>query len=114
HPVNARQPRVQNTVIDIPGHLLRANQHALDLRIVDGRKVRPPVRKDPPAGALEQRDGGVLQASLGNPQPQLVRHQRTSPSTVAPTGIGRVKQLTVPSWQTSPSPSTCTRNSSVS
>ncbi len=28
--------------------------------------------------------------------------------------MGRVKQLTVPSWQTRPSPSTCTRNSSVS
>ena len=37
-PVLAGEPRVEHAVRDVARHLLRANQHAFDLRIVDGGK----------------------------------------------------------------------------
>ena len=51
-------------VADISGHLLRANQHALDFRIVDRRIVRARARVDIETRAGEQLDGCVLQRSL--------------------------------------------------
>ena len=53
-------------MIDVAGHLLRANQHALNLRVVDGREVGAAVGVDVPAGALEERNGGILQTAFGN------------------------------------------------
>jgi hypothetical protein len=53
-------------VIDVARHLLRANQHALDLGVVDGGEVGAAVGVDVPAGALEESDGRILQAALGD------------------------------------------------
>jgi hypothetical protein len=53
-------------MIDVASHLLGANQHALDLGIVDGGKVGAAVGVDVPAGALEESDSGILKAAFGN------------------------------------------------
>ena len=65
-PVDAGEAGVENAVIDVAGHLLGADQHALDLGVVDGGKVGAAVGVDVPAGALEESDGGILQAAFGN------------------------------------------------
>ena len=74
HPVDAGEAGVENAVIDVARHLLRANQHALDLGVVDGGKVGAAVGVDVPAGALEERDGRVLQAAFGNAETKFVSH----------------------------------------
>ena len=51
---------------DIAGHRLRAVEHALAVRVVDGGEVRAAVGGDLPAGAGEQGYGCVLQAALGD------------------------------------------------
>ena len=71
HPVAAGEAGVQNAVLDVARHLLRADQHAFDLGIVDGREIRAAAGGDVVAGAAEQIDGGVLQAALGNAELQL-------------------------------------------
>ena len=53
-------------MIDVAGHLLCANQHALDFAVVDGGKVGASVGIDVPARALEECKGGILQAAFGN------------------------------------------------
>jgi hypothetical protein len=53
-------------VLDVAGHLLRADEHALDLHVVDGGEVAAAAGVDAPACALEESDGGVLQAAFGN------------------------------------------------
>src|SRR5258708_30622376 len=92
-------------MLDIPRHLLRPHQHALNLRIVDGREIASPIRKDPPTRSLEQRNRRILEAALRNSQLQFLRlaHFASIPMFF-------VKQLTVPSWHTNPSPSTSTLN----
>ena len=80
HPVDAGQPRIQHAVIHIARHLLRANQHALNIRIVDRGKVGSAIGIDVPARALEQRDGRVLQAAFGNSEAKLVTHEPPPPA----------------------------------
>ena len=77
-PVLAGQAGVEHAVGDVARHLLRADQHALDLRIVDRRKVRSRIDAQDVAGALEQLDRRVLQRSLRNAQPQFHRRSPTS------------------------------------
>ena len=74
NPVDAGESRVEHAVIDVAGHLLGANQHALDLGIVDRWKVGAAVGVDVPAGAFEQSDGRILQAALGDAESELVSH----------------------------------------
>src|SRR5207248_1458107 len=108
----------QRTMFDIPRHLLRSHQHAFNLCIVDGREVASPIRKDPPACPFKQSNRCILQAALRNSQFQFSRRDQVrlahfaSPDVSSPMFF--VKQLTVPSWHTSPSPSTSTLNSSAS
>jgi hypothetical protein len=71
-------PASEHAVGDIARHFLRADQHALDLRIVDRRKVRSRVDAQDVAGALKQLDRRVLQRSLRNAQSQLHRRSPTS------------------------------------
>jgi hypothetical protein len=71
NPIAAREPRVEDPVLHIARHFLRADQHALDLRIVDGRKIGAAAGGDAEAGAAEQIDGGVFQAALGNAEFEL-------------------------------------------
>src|ERR1700752_2889961 len=96
-------------MLDISRHLLRAHQHALNLRIVDRREVAASIREDPPPRPLKQRDRSVLKATLRNSQFQFVRLAH-----FASIATFFVKQLTVPSWHTRPSPSTSTLNSRAS
>ena len=58
------RPGVEDAVRDVARHLLRADQHAFDLGIVDGRKVRTRAHVDVEAGAREQLDGRVLQRAF--------------------------------------------------
>src|ERR1700744_3303817 len=101
-------------MLDIPSHLLRPHQHALNLHVVDRREVASSVRKDPPARALKQGYRRILQTALRNPKLQLPRRSRFCLAHFASIAIFFVKQLTVPSWQTRPSPSTSTLKSSAS
>ena len=74
HPVDAGQAGVEHAVIDVARHLLRANQHALNLAVVDGGKVGAAIGVDVPSGALEERNGRILQAAFGNAESQFVSH----------------------------------------
>ena len=93
NPVDAGEAGVEHAVVDVASHLLSANEHALDLGVVDGGEVGAAVGVDVPAGAFEEGDGRVLQAAFGNAEAKFLAHAFTS----EPTARGRVKQLTVPS-----------------
>ena len=90
HPVVAGETGVEGAVLDVASHLLRANEHALDLVVVDGGEVGAAVCVDLPAGACEESNGCVLQAAFGDAEFQPVAHR-------AFTSMVLVKQLTVPS-----------------
>ena len=70
-PVVAGEAGVEGAVLDVASHLLRADEHALDLDVVDGGEVAAAAGVDAPAGALEESDGGVLQAAFGNAKLQF-------------------------------------------
>src|SRR5213075_1985181 len=91
---------------DVARHLLRADQHALDLGIVDRRKVRPRADVDVEAGAREQLDGRVLQRPFRNAEAKL--HGIVTPSA------RWKKQVRSPVWQTLPPPRRSAFTSSVS
>ena len=46
HPVEPGQAGVEHAVLDVARHLLRADQHAFDLRIVDAGEIRPAADGD--------------------------------------------------------------------
>ena len=71
HPVAAGEARVEDAVLHVTRHLLRADEHAFDVGIVDGGKIRAAAGGDDIPGAAEQVDGGDLQAALGNAELQL-------------------------------------------
>ncbi len=71
HPIAAGQAGVENAVLHVARHFLRADQHALDFGIVDRGKIRAAAGGDVEARAAEQIDGGVFQAALGNAELQL-------------------------------------------
>ena len=72
-PVLAGEAGVEHAVRDVARHLLRANQHALDLRIVDGREVRARADVDVEARAREQLNRRVLQRALRNAELEFHR-----------------------------------------
>src|SRR6185369_11417036 len=106
------QSSVKRAVLDITRHFLRTDQHALQLRIVRARIVRAPIRINLETGRRKQRDRCVLQTTFWNSQADFSHY--TTSELVAAIVIGFVKQERVPSWHTSPSPSTRTRHSTVS
>jgi hypothetical protein len=63
-PVLTGESAVEHTVSDVARHLLGADQHAFDLRIVDRREIRPGARVDVEPGPREQLDRRVLQGAL--------------------------------------------------
>ena len=65
-PVVAGQPGVEHAVLDVAGHLLGADQQALDLVVVDGRIVAPRAEGDLVAGAAKQFGRRLLQAAGGD------------------------------------------------
>src|SRR6185369_8197036 len=90
-PVESGKAGIERTMFDIARHLLRTNEHAFDLGVVGGWEVGATVGVDFEARGGEERDGGVLQAALGNAESEL--HCDTS----AESPMGRVKQERVPS-----------------
>ena len=74
------QAGVEDSVSDVPRHFLRANEHALDVRIVDGRVIRPRADVHVEAGAREQLDRRVLERALGNAEPEFPCHRAIPPS----------------------------------
>ena len=68
NPVAPRESGVQDAVLHVTGHLLGADQHALDFRIVDAGVVGAAVDVDVEARAAEKIDRGVLQAAFWDSQ----------------------------------------------
>ncbi len=98
----AGQPGVEHAVLDVARHLLRADQHAFDLGIVDRGKIRAAAGRDVEAGAAEQVDGRVLQAAFGDAEFQfhlasvdLLRDRKCASSVTihSPFSSVRKKQL---------------------
>ena len=73
-PVDAGEAGVEDAVVDVAGHLLSADEHALDLFVVDGGEVGAAVGVDVPAGALEEGDGGILERAFGDAETDLICH----------------------------------------
>ena len=73
-PVVAGQAGVEHAVFDVAGHLLGADQQALDLVVVDRRIVAPRAERDLVAGAAKQFGRGLLQAAGGNSKFQEIGH----------------------------------------
>src|SRR5262249_4450717 len=110
-PVEAREPGVEHAVRDVPRHLLRADQHALDFGIVDRREVRSRARVDGVAGARKQLHRRVLQRAFRDAESEF--HIRVHPCPSVAFYSGR-KHVRAPGWHTLPSPSRFTFSSTVS
>jgi len=65
-PIAAGEPGIENPVVYIASHFLGANEHALDLGIVDAGEIGTAAGGDGETGAAEQVDGGVFQAAFGD------------------------------------------------
>src|SRR5262249_31082952 len=103
NPVLAGETRIEDAVREVARHLLRADQHAVDFRIVDRREVRARADVDVEAGAGEQLHRRVLERPFGNPE--LEFHRASS---------FRKKHERSPVWHTLPSPCGFTFTSTVS
>jgi hypothetical protein len=79
HPVESRDAGVHHALRDVAGHLLGANQDALDLGVVDARVVGPRRHVDLIAGVREQFHRGVLEAALRDPEAQNAFARRHQP-----------------------------------
>ncbi len=78
-PILTGQAGIENAVADVTRHFLSANQHALDLGIVDRREVRSRAHVDVEAGTCEELNRRVLKRAFGNSQLEL--HGIVTPST---------------------------------
>jgi len=65
NPILAGQPRVQDAVLDVARHLLGADQHALDLLVVNDREIGAGIHRDLVPGAAKELERGLLKVSLG-------------------------------------------------
>jgi hypothetical protein len=63
-PVVAGEAEVQGAVLHVACHLLGADQHAFDVRVVDGREIGSRRRGDLETGASEKVDRGAFEAAL--------------------------------------------------
>ena len=64
-PILAGQSGIQDAILDVARHFLRADQHALDFVIVDGGKIGARADIDFVARAAKKLQRGFLQASFG-------------------------------------------------
>ena len=62
----SRDPGIEHTLFDVPRHLLGADQHAFDFRIVDLRIIRSRRKLDGVSGLLEEFCRRVLEATGRN------------------------------------------------
>ena len=69
-PVDPRDPGVENALADVAGHFLRSDQDALDLGVIDVRVVGPVRNPEAEARLGEEALGRLLQAALGQAEPQ--------------------------------------------
>jgi len=95
-PVGAGEARVEDAVRHVARHFLRANQHALDVGIVDRGEVRSRADVDIEAGAREELDRRVLQRAFRDAEFQFHRltaepTQRTISSFVGAFGLSCAK-----------------------
>ena len=74
-PVQAGQARVQHAVFDVACHLLRPNQHALDIGIGRARGIRPAVGVDIQSGARKKLQRRLLQTAFRDADAQLHRKE---------------------------------------
>ncbi len=72
NPILAGQSGVEDAVLNVARHLLRADQHALDFLIIDGGKIRTRADTDFIARATKKLQRGFLQASFGQSQLQQI------------------------------------------
>src|SRR5262249_23267740 len=100
-PVAPGQPAVERAILDVAGHLLGADQRAVDLRVVDGRVVTAAGEGDLVARLAEQPRRRVLEAARGDAQLEdLLAHfvytalgsKTRSPTTSSPPGVTRRKK----------------------
>src|SRR5215208_2229836 len=80
NPVLPGEPRVEHAVRDVPRHFLRADQHALDLGIVDRREVRTRADVDVEPRSGEQLHRRILEGSFGYAEFQFHSVSRSWPS----------------------------------
>src|ERR1700682_1317520 len=82
-PVAAGDSRVERAVGDIPRHLLRTQDAATELRIVDARDIRARADRDAPSRLAHQLDRLSLEAALGDSEFQdlVSRHLITVAKT---------------------------------
>src|SRR5262249_28865578 len=71
NPVLPCKTRIEHAVGDISSHLLGADQHAVDLRIIDGGEVGSGVDEDVESSPGEQLDRRLLQRSFRNSEFEL-------------------------------------------
>ena len=110
-PVLAGEAGVEHAVRDVARHLLRADQHALDLGIVDRREVRPRADVDVEAGAREQLDGRVLQRAFRDAEFQFHRMRHACPAALGRSRCARRCGRRCRRRAASPSPAPCRRRS---
>src|SRR4029453_13264054 len=79
-PVLTGEASVEHTVGDVGRHLLCADQHAIDLWIVNRRKVRSRACIDVESGARKQLDRRVLQRAFGDAEFERISHNVCSSS----------------------------------
>src|SRR5581483_194071 len=73
YPITASQSGIEKPVLDVARHLLRSDQHAFNLRVVDAGEIRATTSVDVETRASEEGDGRVLQAAFGNAEANLHR-----------------------------------------
>ena len=64
NPIAPCQAGIQDSVFDVARHLLGADQHALDLLVVNGGEVRAGVHGDLVSRTAKELERGFLQATL--------------------------------------------------
>jgi hypothetical protein len=72
-PIAAGETGVEDAVLDVARHFLGADEHALEIGIVDGREIAARAGADVEAGAAEEIDGGVFETAFGDAEFELHR-----------------------------------------
>jgi len=64
-PILAGETAIEEAMLDVAGHFLGADEAAVEGGVVEGRPVGAAALGDRKAGAGEELEGGLLEASLG-------------------------------------------------
>src|SRR5205814_9458884 len=123
HPIQPGQPGIERSMLDVSRHLLRPDQHALNFGIASRSKIRSRIRVDRQSRLRKKLQCRLLQTALWNSKLDFhhaiscessIKSEGAPPNAVF-VGWGlSIPQITfvthdlVPSWQTTPAPSTST------